>query len=125
MPSFIASFEGSVLRIVQSGDLTFARSLEGWSEALGIAPRGAPILVDVTKLTVVRSPQEIRLMVDVFRSAGIACPRLALVAADPVQWGLARVFAGYCDSATDISVFGGKGEALVWLREGLGEAQSA
>ena len=103
--------------MVLSGHLPFAESLLGWTQALATAPRGSPILVDVTELKVSRSSEEMRVLVDVVRAAGIACPKLAMVVADPVQWGLGRVFAGYSDSVPEMNLFGAKGEALAWLME--------
>lgn len=89
---------------------------------------GTPLLLDVRKSQETRSPQELVALADFIKTAqGLLRERCAVVASDPLRFGLGRELSGWAASrGIQVRVFGEHegAHARQWLRSSDTDTES-
>ncbi len=103
------------------GRITFQDLLATMAEAGAVETDGpdSNALWDFTQAFPAVSPEELERLADLAgqQPAGAPCPRAAIVAADDLAFGLARVYSARVNSksAGEVRIFRTREEALQWV----------
>jgi hypothetical protein len=103
------------------------RTLRSALDDQRLRPR-TPLLLDIRKSQESRSQQELVALADFIKTAqGLLGERCAVVASDPLRFGLGRELSGWAASrGIQVRVFGGQeaADARQWLRSSEAGAES-
>ena len=118
-----------VLVCVFEGDYTLAETIAVFCAGLddARAEGGVDVIIDVTRSTTVKSPDDFRRVVQEIRDHESFAGRIAAVPAsdDPLRFGLSRQFAALTTlDGVPMEVCTSISEALAWLAREAGEASS-
>jgi len=103
------------------GRITFQDLLATMAEGGAVEPdrSGINALWDFSQAFPAVSPEELERLADLAgqQSGGAACPQAAIVAADDLSFGLARVYSARVNSrsAAEVRIFRTREEALQWV----------
>jgi len=122
------SLKGDLARIAAQGKYEYDEARSRIMDALTDprSPTPVAMLVDISQSESRRTPDELRELADLFGAHREKLGgHVAFVAAEPLQYGLARMLEIFSDSrAVTVRVFNDDDEALAWLRQpGTGNSE--
>ena len=120
--------KGDLARIAAQGKYEYDEARSRIMDALTDprSPTPLAMLVDISQSESRRTPDELRELADLFGAHREKLGgHVAFVAAEPLQYGLARMLEIFSDSrAVTVRVFNDDDEALAWLRQsGTGNSE--